>query len=220
MHIEVVARHPLVHAVVLALACMPMLAQASEAEDQQAVKAAKSAPLTLDKVTVAATRYSATDMQMAASNTTNVLSAEDLKYTAVHNIAEALGLMPGVNVVNTGQSYFGGIDGAARGEGMFASVRGLNAEYNVNLINGVNVAQGMPYSRSVQLRLLPPSGLQTIVLNKTPPRLITAKGQGAASVSVVVSRAGRAITAKTAWVAVLPVTGIVVLAAKTSSAFI
>ncbi len=121
----------------------------------------------LDKVTVAATRYNATDMQMAATNTVNVLSADDLKTTAVHNVAEALGLMPGVNVINTGQSYFGGIDGAARGEGMFSSVRGLNAEYNVNLINGINVAQGMPYSRGVQLSLLPPSGLQTIVLNKT-----------------------------------------------------
>ncbi|MFT4247532.1 MAG: TonB-dependent receptor [Pseudomonas sp.] len=143
---------------------MPAFAQERDpdAEDGTAQDA-----VNLDKVTVAATRYSAADMQMAASNTASVLSAEDLRYTAVHNIAEALGLMPGVNVINTGQSYFGGIDGAARGEGMFASVRGLNAEYNVNLINGVTVAQGMPYSRAVQLRLLPPSGLQTIVLNKT-----------------------------------------------------
>ncbi|WP_185910660.1 TonB-dependent receptor [Xanthomonas cerealis] len=139
----------------------------SGASDDTAPAAAKSNPQTLSAVTVAANRYTAADMQMAASNTANVLSADDLKYTAVHNIAEALGLLPGVNVVNTGQSYFGGVDGAARGEGMFASVRGLNAEYNVNLINGVNVAQGMPYSRSVQLSLLPPSGLQTIVLNKT-----------------------------------------------------
>ncbi|CTP90263.1 TonB-dependent outer membrane receptor [Xanthomonas translucens pv. poae] len=137
------------------------------ASDDTAPAAAKGNPQTLSTVTVAANRYTAADMQMAASNTANVLSADDLKYTAVHNIAEALGLLPGVNVVNTGQSYFGGVDGAARGEGMFASVRGLNAEYNVNLINGVNVAQGMPYSRSVQLSLLPPSGLQTIVLNKT-----------------------------------------------------
>ncbi|HZU63724.1 MAG TPA: TonB-dependent receptor, partial [Novosphingobium sp.] len=44
--------------------------------------------------------------------------------------------------------------------------RGLNSEYNVNLINGVNVAQGMPYSRQVQLSLLPPSGLNTIVVEK------------------------------------------------------
>jgi TonB-dependent receptor len=124
-------------------------------------------PTTLTKITVAANRYDASNIQMNAENTVSVLSADDLQYTAVHNVAEALGLMSGVNVFNTGQSYFGGVDGAARGEGMFASVRGLNAEYNVNLINGINVAQGMPYSRSVQLSLLPPSGLQTIVLNKT-----------------------------------------------------
>lgn len=142
-------------------------AQAQDAAQDAETSATPSSAKTLDKVTVAATRYNATDMQMAADNTASVLSADDLKYTAVHNIAEALGLMPGVSVINTGQSYFGGIDGAARGEGMFASVRGLNAEYNVNLIDGVNVAQGMPYSRSVQLSLLPPSGLQTIVLNKT-----------------------------------------------------
>ncbi|WP_155975893.1 TonB-dependent receptor plug domain-containing protein, partial [Xanthomonas maliensis] len=140
---------------------------AAQSTPDTAPASGSSSLTTLDKVTVAATRYNATDMQMAATNTVNVLSADDLKTTAVHNVAEALGLMPGVNVINTGQSYFGGIDGAARGEGMFSSVRGLNAEYNVNLVNGVNVAQGMPYSRGVQLSLLPPSGLQTIALSKT-----------------------------------------------------
>ena len=124
-------------------------------------------PTNLEQVTVIADDESAEQSQIEASNTASILSEKDLQRTAVHNIAEALGLMPSVNVIKTGQSFFGGIDGAARGEGMFASVRGLNAEYNVNLINGVNVAQGMPYSRSVQLSLLPPSGLQTIVLNKT-----------------------------------------------------
>ncbi|MBE1161849.1 TonB-dependent receptor [Dyella acidiphila] len=121
----------------------------------------------LKGLTVAANRYDASSMQMDAPNTVNVLSAADLQYTAVHNVAEALGLIPGVNVTNTGSGYFSGIDGAARGEGVYATVRGLPADYDVNLINGVEVAQGMPYSRSVQLSLLPPSGLQTIVMNKT-----------------------------------------------------
>jgi len=121
----------------------------------------------LSGVTVAANRYDASSLQFNANRTVDVLSAKDLQTTAVHNVAEALGLMPGVNVTTTGTGYFGGVDGAARGEGMFTSVRGLPSEYNVNLIDGVDVAQGMPYSRSVQLSLLPPSGLQTIVLNKT-----------------------------------------------------
>ncbi len=122
---------------------------------------------TLDYVVVAANRYTAASAQVKAPNTIDVLSAQDLEHTAVHNVAEALELMPGINVMNTGNSFFGGVDGASRGEGMFASVRGLNSEFNVNLINGVEVAQGMPYSREVQLSLLPPSGLQTIVVNKT-----------------------------------------------------
>ena len=135
--------------------------------EQGVVSAVFNTVAALTKITVAANRYDASQIQMDATNTVNVLSADDLKYTAVHNVAEALGLLPGVNVFNTGQSYFGGIDGASRGEGMFTSVRGLNAEYNINLINGIEAAQGMAYSRGVQLSLLPPSGLQTIVLNKT-----------------------------------------------------
>ncbi|ESQ84005.1 hypothetical protein AEAC466_09680 [Asticcacaulis sp. AC466] len=118
-------------------------------------------------VTVFATRDKAISAQMKATNTITALSKDDLDHTAVHNVAEALGTLPGVNVMNTGHSFFGGIDGASRGEGMFVSLRGMNSEYNLNLINGVPVAQGMPYSRGVQLSLLPPSGLQTIVVNLT-----------------------------------------------------
>ncbi|UPG88031.1 TonB-dependent receptor [Luteibacter aegosomaticola] len=130
-------------------------------------KAEKDKAVQMKALSVVANRYEATSIRMDSVNTVDVLSAKDLQNTAVHNVAEALGLMSGVNVTTTGTGYFGGIDGAARGEGMFASVRGLPSEYNVNLVNGSNVAQGMPYSRSVQLSLLPPSGLQTIVLNKT-----------------------------------------------------
>jgi len=132
--------------------------------------AAKAAggPVQLEEIVVATNRYEATDIQLKAPNVVSVLSAEDLANTAVHNAAEALGLLPGVNVLNTSAgSFIGGIDSAARAEGMFASVRGMNAEFNVNLLNGVTVAQGMPFSREVQLSLLPPSGLKTIVLNKT-----------------------------------------------------
>ncbi|KAB7772118.1 TonB-dependent receptor [Xanthomonas sp. LMG 12462] len=121
----------------------------------------------LQTISVAANRYDASTLKMNSSNTVDVLSANDLEHTAVHNVAEALGLIAGINITYSGSGYFGGVDGAARGEGMFASVRGLPSEYNVNLIDGVTVAQGMPYSRSVQLSLLPPSGLQTIVANKT-----------------------------------------------------
>jgi TonB-dependent receptor len=136
--------------------------------DSSATKPATTGQVTLEEIVVASNRYEATDIQLRAANSVSVLSAEDLANTAVHNAAEALGLLPGVNVLNTSAgSFIGGIDSAARAEGMFVSVRGMNAEFNVNLINGVTVAQGMPKSREVQLSLLPPSGLKTVILNKT-----------------------------------------------------
>ncbi|MFD2783471.1 TonB-dependent receptor plug domain-containing protein [Novosphingobium pokkalii] len=107
-------------------------------------------------IVVVGNRYQAATLQMRSANTVNVISAQDLQHTAVHNVAEALGTVPGINVMNTGSAFAGGVDGASRGEGMFVSVRGLNSEYNINLINGVSVAQGNPYSRGVQLSLLPP----------------------------------------------------------------
>jgi len=132
---------------------------------QPSPHAAVDAPIEI--VRVVATRESADAVQFQSDRTINVLSAADLEHTAVHNVAEALQLLPGINVTNTGNSFFGGIDGASRGEGMFAQVRGMNSEFTLNMINGVDVAQGMPYSREVQLSLLPPSGLQTIVVSKT-----------------------------------------------------
>jgi len=118
-------------------------------------------------ILVVGTRKQATDLKLNANNTVDVLSSEDLSHTAVHNVAEALALLPSVNVIYTGSGFFGGVDGASRGDGQFVSIRGLNGEYNVNLINGAEAAVANPYSRSVELSLIPPSGLKTIVLNKT-----------------------------------------------------
>lgn len=118
-------------------------------------------------IVVVSTRKQANNAKLNANNTVDILSDEDLSHTAVHNVAEALGLLPSVNVVSTGSGFFGGVDGASRGDGQFVSIRGLNGEYNVNLINGAEAAVANPYSRSVELSLIPPSGLKTIVLNKT-----------------------------------------------------
>lgn len=155
------------------LAGVAVLALASGAQAATAPLAPNAAPTAdtgdqapADSIVVLAKRSDAASLEFRSSVPVSALSQEDLQHTAVHNVAEALGLLPGVNVMNNGSSYFGGVDGASRGEGMFVGIRGLNSEYNVNLINGVNVAQGMPYSRQVQLSLLPPSGLNTIVVEK------------------------------------------------------
>lgn len=126
----------------------------------------------VDEVVVVATRHDASASAFRAPQPVSMLSAADLRHTATHNAAEILGLLPSVNVMQNGSSFLSGsnayaIDGASRGEGQFVSIRGMNSEYNVTLLNGVEVAQAQAYSRAVQLNLLPPSAVQTVVLRKT-----------------------------------------------------
>lgn len=126
----------------------------------------------VDEVVVVSTRRDASSSAFHAPQPVSMLSAADLQHTATHNAAEILGLLPSVNVMQNGSSFLSGsnayaIDGASRGEGQFVSIRGMNSEYNVTLLNGVEVAQAQAYSRAVQLNLLPPSAVQTVVLRKT-----------------------------------------------------
>lgn len=108
------------------------------------------------------------DGSLAAPQATALLSRSDVERTAARNVTEALGVLPGVTVLNTGRSFSGGVDSASRAEGLFSAFRGLNTEFNLNMIDGVSLAQGLPNSRGVQLNLLPPTGFQSIVLSKVP----------------------------------------------------
>ncbi len=114
--------------------------------------------------------------KLAATNTESVLDAEDIASAPDRNVAETLSRLPGVNVIYSVPSQtgpqgngtnYGGLDTAARAEGEFVSLRAMDSEYNVNLINGVDVAEGMPFSREVELSLLPPLGVQSMVVSKT-----------------------------------------------------
>jgi len=140
---------------------------ADTAPAADAPTAGSKASNSLNEIVVVGNRYQAARAQIRATNTQNILSAEDLSHTAVHNVAEALALLPAISTTNTGTGFIGGVDAASRGEAMYAQVRGMDTAYSVNLMNGVNVAEANPYTRAVQLNLLPPSGLTTIVVNLT-----------------------------------------------------
>ena len=141
--------------------------QTLAAPGSDAKTAASKADNSVDTIVIVANRYQAADAQMRAVNNVSVLSANDLERTAVHNAAEALSLLPGVSLLNTGSGFQGGVDGAARGVGQSVGVQGMNAEYTLDEINGVDVSVGNPYSRALQISLLPPGNLSTIVLNTT-----------------------------------------------------
>ncbi|WP_029015184.1 TonB-dependent receptor [Niveispirillum irakense] len=89
----------------------------------------------------------------------HILPATEFNRAADRNMAELLGRLPGVNVMMTSlQGDLGGIDRAARAEGQSVAIRGLGGAYSQVLMDGINMAQSMPYSRDVQLSLLPPFG--------------------------------------------------------------
>jgi TonB-dependent receptor len=92
---------------------------------------------------------------------------ETLQRRPAGNALDALGLVSGVTLLNTGRSFIGGADGASRGESLYLASRGLDAEYSLNLLDGVAIAQGMPYSRAVQMSLLPPEALQSVAVYKS-----------------------------------------------------
>ena len=129
-----------------------------------------------ETVTIQANADRAETLELKSNTDVSVVSAEDIASHADRNVAETLSRIPGINVMYSTLSQvgssgnganYGGLDTAARAEGQFVSVRAMNGEYNVNLINGIDVAQGMPYSREVELSLLPPVGIDDIVVSKT-----------------------------------------------------
>lgn len=107
--------------------------------------------------------------QLASPNAVAELSAAKIEQAPDVNLAESLARLPGVSVFNGGQGNTNSVatDIAGRGQGNYVALRGMDAEYNINLINGVEGAQGMPFSRQVPLNLLPPTGMNRIVVNKT-----------------------------------------------------
>lgn len=111
--------------------------------------------------------------EIESTGTTSVLSSADLQRQPTVSVVDALARLPGISVAPTdffgspSSGNHGGLDGAARGGASFVYLRGLSGSYNVNLVNGANAAQGMPYSRQIQLDLLPPVGLAAVVVSKT-----------------------------------------------------
>ncbi|WP_186455899.1 TonB-dependent receptor [Nitrospirillum pindoramense] len=135
-----------------------------------AIPALAPAPGQLPEVLIVrAAHHDTPPGEITATALTDSLTATELRERADRTLAEGLGRLAGVNVLVTSlQGDLGGIDRAARGEGQFAAVRGLDSAYAVTRLDGVSVAQSMPYSRAVQLSLLPPLAMDGVELTKTP----------------------------------------------------
>jgi len=106
---------------------------------------------------------------MTSSALTARLTAQDLEANPGSTALEPLGNLAGVTVVNGGQVATNSVpvDLAGRGEANYASLRGLEAAFNLVTIDGVDVALSQPYSRGVQLNLLPVTGLVQVSVEKS-----------------------------------------------------
>jgi len=127
-------------------------------------------PTLPDAVVVTAKKRADALAALRAQASQVVLSGAALEGEPDHDLAEALGRLPGVLVLDSGASATNSVpvDFAGRGEGDYAALRGFDAEFNISQINGVDTAQSQPYSRGVQLSLLPTAGLAQVVVVKTP----------------------------------------------------
>lgn len=115
---------------------------------------------TVDELTVVGQRLgTATSIkaQKEAEVVAAVISADDLGKLPDANVADALARVPGVNVVVNQET----------GEGEYVTIRGFAGTFNAYSINGVRVALTDPDSRKMSMTVLPPNGLQAIVVSKT-----------------------------------------------------
>jgi len=129
-------------------------------------------------VVVVARMRAAAAAALRAEVSAATVSGERLEGEPDHDLAEAIGRLPGVLVLDGGASATNSVpvDFAGRGEGEYAALRGFDAEFNISQINGVETAESQPYSRGVQLSLLPTTGLSEVSVVKSP----TADMDGAA----------------------------------------
>lgn len=99
----------------------------------------------------------ALNAQRAASNVTNVVSADAMGRLPDSNVAEALKRISSISLVNNQQT----------GEGENVAIRGLDSGLNVYTVNGVRASTANTGNRSLSLNTMSADGLQGVTVSKT-----------------------------------------------------
>ncbi|MFN3816474.1 TonB-dependent receptor [Brevundimonas sp.] len=97
----------------------------------------------------------AQEVERAADNLVNVISAEDIGQFADQNVAESLARLPGVSL------------GRSEGEGRSVSVRGLPSEYTAVTVNGVRLGTSNVNTAAVSLDSVSNEQLAQIEISKS-----------------------------------------------------
>lgn len=114
-------------------------------------------------VVTGAKERGAQEEKRQAAAVTSIMSAEEIAGRPGGNIVDVITHLPGL-------SGFGdmGQGQAATGEQEYVSIRGIDSSYNAYTMNGVRVPQADPNSRALSLKLVPPFGVQSVRVTKTP----------------------------------------------------
>jgi TonB-dependent receptor len=94
---------------------------------------------------------------------TSAISADEIARRPVSNIVDAVSVLPGVSVYADM-----GLGQAATGDPEFITVRGIDSSNDVYELNGARVPESDPDSRALSLKMLPPFGLQSVQIIKSP----------------------------------------------------
>ncbi|MDR3506420.1 MAG: TonB-dependent receptor [Caulobacteraceae bacterium] len=99
----------------------------------------------------------------AAPASTAIISAQEIEDRPVSNVVDAVSILPGVSAfADNGRGQ------AATGQPEYVTINGIASNYNAYQLNGVRVPAADPSTRALSLKLLPPFGLQSIEVVKTP----------------------------------------------------
>lgn len=116
------------------------------------------------EVVVVGKRLTTQIMEKRKSDAETVtLSQEEIQSRPVSNVVDAVSILPGVSAfADNGRGQ------AATGELEYVTINGIASNYNAYELNGVRVPSADPGTRALSLKLLPPFGIQSISVNKTP----------------------------------------------------
>lgn len=105
----------------------------------------------------------ALETKRTARGVVDIMSRDEIAQRPAGTIVDAITHLPGLS----GFSDMG-LGQAATGEQEFVSIRGIDSSYNAYTLNGIRVPQADPNTRALSLKMLPPNGIQSVVVSKTP----------------------------------------------------
>jgi TonB-dependent receptor len=94
---------------------------------------------------------------------TSIMSAEEISERPGATIVDVLSHLPGISTFSDM-----GLGQASTGQAEYITIRGIDSSYNAYTLNGVRAPQADPSSRALSLKMVPPYGIESVAVVKTP----------------------------------------------------